>query len=165
MATVIYGLVDPRDGRVRYVGKTDADPRLRLRDHVYGIKQGRGWRVTNWLEHLLSIDLRPEIAILEEDPLDWAEAERRWIAHYREQYDDLCNISDGGDSPHEYTHPDEVKQRIGDAARARWADPLWRAEQLECIRKGLAHQDAVIKRERALRAMETRRNQACTKSA
>lgn len=34
MAFLIYGLFDPRNGELRYIGKTEDEPRLRYNQHI-----------------------------------------------------------------------------------------------------------------------------------
>lgn len=89
--TYIYGLIDPRNGRVRYVGKSD-NPKSRLGDHL---KDKSLCHRTNWVRSLLSEGIKPELVILENVVGDWKEAERKWIAHFGRE--NLVNGTDGGD--------------------------------------------------------------------
>jgi hypothetical protein len=92
----IYALADPRDGRVRYVGKA-ADVTRRLQNHLTPGALRRVRHVARWLAGLLAAGLRPTVTILETvaDGADWQEAERRWIAHHGR--DVLTNLTDGGE--------------------------------------------------------------------
>jgi hypothetical protein len=98
-AVTIYALVDPRDGRVRYVGAS-TDPSRRLREHLRTarrhLRNGSEFPVYGWLGELLSAGLRPELRTLEvvpgreEQPGEYGfreavEAERRWIRRHRRQ--------------------------------------------------------------------------------
>lgn len=72
----IYGLRDPRNGNTYYVGKTDNLQR-RLREHL-------GWsssdRTRKWVDELKSINLQPEIYVLEEIDMAYGDQrERYWI--------------------------------------------------------------------------------------
>src|SRR6266545_4815521 len=83
-ATYIYGLVDPRDERVRYVGQSH-DPERRFRQHLrfgqrlsdtFGLRdpetghyQGNPFHgqsgLSRWLEELAACRLTPELVILQ----------------------------------------------------------------------------------------------------
>lgn len=107
----IYGLIDPRDRALRYIGKSN-NPKKRLHRHLIDARLARYHREC-WLKGLLDAGLRPELIILEECPQDiWKEREQYWIAHYRERGADLVNRTDGGD-----TNPvlsPEVKARVAE---------------------------------------------------
>lgn len=85
---VIYGLADPRTGQIRYVGKTTKKLKDRLAGHLSGARAGRPG-VGEWMRSLTS---PPLIIVLEEEPLSWQEAEKRWIA----SLPDLVNLHRGG---------------------------------------------------------------------
>ena len=88
--TFIYGLRDPRDGAMRYVGKADR-PRRRLVRHV--VRRHEESAKAKWVRELFEFGLRPVLEILEEVYIDaWQDAERRWIA----SFDGLLNAHDGG---------------------------------------------------------------------
>lgn len=92
--TYIYGLRDPRDGLIHYVGKSNA-PKIRLEHHMKC--EGANRRKVSWLADLKDVGLSPSMDILECVMLsEWKEAECRWIAHGRAQGWPLTNISAGG---------------------------------------------------------------------
>lgn len=95
-AISIYGLVDPRTGQLRYVGKAN-DLASRLKSHLRDAKR-RDTPVYRWIRKLLTQGVGPSIRLLEECTGDWREAERRIIAEYREA-GTLLNVADGGDEP------------------------------------------------------------------
>lgn len=98
MQTVIYiyGLVDPRDKRVRYIGKTNSLKR-RLEQHVSN-DDASNPRKQRWIAGLKEKGLRPEMIVVEEcDNANWIEREKFWIAEYRVTESDLINIADGGE--------------------------------------------------------------------
>jgi hypothetical protein len=79
----IYGLVDPRDRRVRYVGQTnDVEERLRCHTKYASAISREGQKAKGrWTQALLAEGLRPQIVVLEVVPFAVADtAERRWIA-------------------------------------------------------------------------------------
>ena len=92
--TFIYGLKDPRDGKLGYVGKSNW-PRYRLLEHLdeLGVNPGK----TRWLDELKAKGLKPEIIIIEKVSLEtWKERERYWIKHYKANHK-LTNIGLGGE--------------------------------------------------------------------
>lgn len=92
----IYALVDPRDNRIRYIGKT-VNIKKRYEQHLYWFT-GTNPRKERWIQNLKDKGLKPELDVIEEcDRSSWIEREKYWIAHYREVYPDLTNISDGGE--------------------------------------------------------------------
>jgi hypothetical protein len=98
--TVIYGLVDPRDNQIRYVGKT-VEPAKRLYMHIWSARSGRfDNHRDRWIRRVLALGLEPSMTILETTTRErWQERERYWIA----ALPNLTNISAGGDgvdAPH-----------------------------------------------------------------
>lgn len=95
-AIFIYALTDPRDGRVRYVGKA-RDPAYRLRQHELGSECAEHHR-GRWLALLRRSGLRPGMIVLEAvGATEWREAEARWILQLRAKGCDLVNGTNGGD--------------------------------------------------------------------
>lgn len=111
----IYILVDPRTEEVRYVGKA-ANPGARLSGHVTQAKR-RDTYCRRWIAQLVDGGLRPKMIIVEGPTLEWEEAERRWIAHYRAQNARLTNLTDGGEGLTGYHHTDETKRKIAEGNR------------------------------------------------
>lgn len=76
----IYGLVDPRDARIRYVGCT-INPRDRVGCHVSSSKYETSPKA-GWVRELVALDLRPIFVTLQiaREPWEASEAERKWIA-------------------------------------------------------------------------------------
>lgn len=95
----IYGLFDPRDNQLRYVGKT-INLEARLRDHINWAIQDDPCPKSDWIKELLSLGLEPIISILEEtDEEGWAEAEVNWIATCRKLGLNIFNVANGGPNP------------------------------------------------------------------
>ncbi len=76
---LIYGLIDPRDRCLRYVGKTHKRREIRLQEHIAAAKEGESSHLYNWLRGLLKEKKEPEIFVLERVPGfdSWEEAERK----------------------------------------------------------------------------------------
>lgn len=90
---LIYGLSDPRDGKVRYVGATKVGLQYRMHAHLHDARNGESNHRCNWIRSLLAEGIKPEAKVLEEtDEHNWQEAERRWIA----SLPDLTNNAEGG---------------------------------------------------------------------
>jgi len=96
--TTIYALIDPRDGRVRYVGKTIQGVEKRLSQHkATAGRLGHQW-CARWIKSLDDRGLSPEITTLfVVEGGDWAMWERFWIKWFRSIEPKLTNICDGGE--------------------------------------------------------------------
>jgi hypothetical protein len=91
----IYGLADPRDHVIRYVGKTCGGLGHRLDWHI---REPTNRGMAEWLGGLWLCGVRPEIAVLEVcHCAKWEASERSWIARLR-KVSSLLNVEDGGDS-------------------------------------------------------------------
>lgn len=93
--THIYGMIDPRDRSLIYVGRS-CDPARRIRDHMRPVVLGLG------SQHPLHVRLRnmqragvsPELVVLETvNKTEAHRAEERWIAAFRPA-GTLCNQRD-----------------------------------------------------------------------
>lgn len=86
----IYGLVDPRTGEIRYVGRTFAlNMKYRYGTHVRGFDD----RTRHWVYDLASEGRVPSLCILEtvaEEDYD-SRIEQRWYGRLRERGCDLLN--------------------------------------------------------------------------
>lgn len=122
----IYGLLDPRDGRLRYVGVTVIALRHRLRLHFVQARDREGAK-EDWLRELEAAGLAPAIFTLAVVPAggDWEAAERAWIARMRSSYD-LLNRAAGGASATGARHSEETRARHAEATRRAYQDPIER---------------------------------------
>lgn len=82
---LIYGLLDPRDRSLRYVGKTHMRREQRLERHLEAAENGRTAPVSVWIRDLAAQGLQPHIFVLRRvsPDEDWREAEREVIALWR----------------------------------------------------------------------------------
>jgi len=134
LTTYIYGLWDPRDGRLRYIGKSN-DPKSRLPAHLRAAKKkGATSHLRCWLIGLMNDDERPMMEILEEIAVsDWQECEKDWIKQCRDIGLDLVNSCPGGlgGGVTRANMSEETRRKRSESAKARWQDPEWRARMME----------------------------------
>ncbi len=121
----IYALKDPRDGDIRYIGRT-RDERKRYQLHV-APSQLTNSHKSRWIRQLLSLGLSPILEILEVDVPDSAASERAWISRLRDSGHRLTNSTDGGDGACGMKVSAETRAKLS-AARAHvvYTD-TWRA--------------------------------------
>jgi hypothetical protein len=96
---VVYGLFDPRDGQVRYVGVTSYALHHRLSRHLHEVRVRKVCaRKADWIGGLVAAGLRPEIAALEVvDSAEGAhECEQFFVCYLRAIGAALLNDGDGG---------------------------------------------------------------------
>lgn len=117
----IYGLIDPRSGELRYVGKTSASPWNRADRHVREARAGHRTHRHNWLRQLLVVGLRPDVEVLEVHgtPEALAEAERHFIAYFRSVGCNLTNLTDGGEGTAGLVRSAENKAKVSAARKGR----------------------------------------------
>ena len=78
---MIYALIDPRSGKVLYVGVTD-NPQYRYKEHIR-CPPKESLAKNNWIKELLSLGLKPTFCFLEATHKDIAqEREYFWINHF-----------------------------------------------------------------------------------
>lgn len=167
----IYGIFDPRDGDVRYIGKSIGKLEYRWRIHQKELRDGkhnniRLLRLYNKLERLgLGNLCCLPIAYYENDELP--DAEVRWIARARRQGFDICNVSNGGGLLG-YKHTEETKRKISEikmGRKKRWTSPEARElfikrqreripseKQLAALARGRTDPDVVTRNREAVRA-------------
>lgn len=113
----IYALIDPRDDRIRYVGKA-SNIKRRFSQHC-SIQREKNHRA-NWLTKLRSLELEPTLKIIEEcGGSNWSERETYWIRYYRELGCDLVNATGGGEGATGRIITDETRRKMGKASKGR----------------------------------------------
>lgn len=96
LKTFIYVLKDPISFEVRYVGKSDK-PTERLYEHIRKSKYNVNYK-NNWINHLKKMGKSPILEIIDEvDKSEWGEAEKKWVADYKNNGCLLTNLTMGGD--------------------------------------------------------------------
>ena len=120
MEIKIYGLVDPRDNTVRYVGKTKRDLNIRLSRHINDKPIHNNYKY-NWICNLKKNGLKPIIIELEIcDETNWVDREQYWI----QQFKTLTNLTSGGEGINFFT--DEIIIKISDSLKKKWEDPEYK---------------------------------------
>jgi hypothetical protein len=114
----IYGYIDPRNGHLRYVGKTSC-----------GMKRPKNFiqhagHCLNWVKNLAQDNLKPEIVILEElsveaSNADLNEAERHHIAYWKFLGCELTNHRLGGEGGAGYKMTLEHRANLSAALKGR----------------------------------------------
>lgn len=112
-SAVIYGLIDPRTGNVRYVGYTAKSLKKRFKEHLRDIRRCKR---TSWIKSLQKQGLVPEVVVLEKvGEKNWQEIERKWIADFGRK--NLVNGTDGGDG---IVNPsEELRQKRAEVQKGR----------------------------------------------
>lgn len=92
--TFLYTLSDPRNGKIRYVGKSD-NPDKRLSSHL---RDRRLSHKRTWIDGLRQEGLVPTLDLLDEVPeRDWEFWEQEYIRVFRAIGIRLVNMTDGGE--------------------------------------------------------------------
>lgn len=147
MTVYIYGLWDPRNYQLRYIGKS-VNPEHRFRGHLDDAKytNNKSYKCS-WIRQLLSEGLIPSMEILEECTDDnWQEAEIAWIKEGREKGLNLTNISNGGDQPpnwNEFSDPEAARIKRNKTKKERGIKPpnlgrKWSQEYKDKMSKALS---------------------------
>lgn len=114
MTSIIYGLIDPRNNQLRYIGKTK-DCVSRLKSHIRFAKKQKFTHCHVWLRQVMKENKLPELCVIEEVPENqsWQDAEKFWISYWKYLGANLTNIREGGDGPvNQYICSEETKQKI-----------------------------------------------------
>ncbi len=95
--TFIYGLLDPKSNKLRYIGKAN-DPEARLAKHIREAKKSTSLHRLAWIRGLLNEGLIPKLILLMEVSRDqWSLVEKLLIFSLSDAGYDLTNMADGGE--------------------------------------------------------------------
>jgi hypothetical protein len=120
----IYALVDPRTGRIMYVGQS-IDIEKRFRTHLDTDRYEPNIAKRRWLKELARLDLKPQLIVLEECAFaDLDSAERRTISSLKASGLAELNLTPGGSTDRSVSrlgnsHPDDWFQLGLKVKRAR----------------------------------------------
>lgn len=102
----IYALIDPRDDKIRYIGKS-IDPDQRYIQHLNDKKSNKA--KVGWINRMANRGYEPTLKVLEvANERNWEERERWWIERGREFGWKLFNISPGGGGSGLYQLPSSL---------------------------------------------------------
>lgn len=139
--TSVYGLIDPIEHKIRYVGKTTS-PDKRLRDHIRQARHrsGRNTLKAEWIRRLASAGARPDMIVLEECGDEWPQREKYWIARIPH----LLNEKSGG----QIGCKPEAARKISAALKANKTrhGPEWRAKHADAMRGRKQSPETIAKR-------------------
>jgi hypothetical protein len=114
MEILIYGLVDPRNNQIRYVGKTKQSLSKRLSQHLWIGNKSNPYKF-NWINQLKIENIKPIIIELEKcDENNWVEREK----YYINELTNLTNITQGGENGLFFTK--EILDKISIGVKKVW---------------------------------------------
>jgi hypothetical protein len=121
---LIYGLVDPRTGEIRYVGRSSSGMGRpgshRKPQYLEKDRSHKG----NWVRKLLSLGLDYSVTILEEvAAAELSSRERFWIAEGRRRGWPLTNLTDGGEGMLGYVWTEGSRAKAAASKRGRKQAP------------------------------------------
>lgn len=114
----IYGLKDPRDCQIKYIGKTiNIDRRIKEHNQIHRNKKSKK---NSWITHLIRNGMQPIMEVLEEcEESRWIEREKYWIKYYQGLGFDLKNMTSGGESNHGYIFTEEDRLKLSKSQKLR----------------------------------------------
>jgi hypothetical protein len=87
-AAAIYVLLDPRDGLIRYLGRTSSPLHERLAAHIH---DPVNFAMATWLKEMKRAGVRPEIQAIATAPVRDAHGEEAWWLFKCSELGDLLN--------------------------------------------------------------------------
>lgn len=132
---LIYGLFDPRNGELRYVGKSSSGlkrPKEHWKPSALGSGRNR-WKIS-WLQQVLEAGSEPEVAVLEslENSDRLSEAEQWHIAYWRSLGCRLTNLTSGGEGTSGYVVSVETREKHRRNASGKKASRETREKMSSC---------------------------------
>lgn len=116
----IYGLVDPRNRQLRYVGKSMSGM-VRPKSHSYPSRMAENTHKAHWVKSVVASGFKPTIIVLEEfeseDGLN--EAEQFYIAYFRFLGCPLTNATEGGEGATGHRASEVTRTKMSEKRRGR----------------------------------------------
>src|SRR6266404_1076008 len=118
MSYFVYGLIDPRNGELRYVGEAK-NMKNRLAKHMTPSQLIGFNHKKNWIKLLKTEGLKPEMIMLEEHPTlkSALEAEIDLVAYFKAIGCDLTNGTEGGEGN---IPTEETKRKISQTLKGKY---------------------------------------------
>lgn len=116
----IYGIVNPITNELRYIGQT-VNFNKRKSEHLYRAKTLKSsWYLYNWLNSMLSNNIKPEFIIVDEVPIESLDYwEIFYISYFKSIGCNLTNYASGGNSRGGYNHTQEFKDYLSNKYKGR----------------------------------------------
>jgi hypothetical protein len=116
----IYKLIDPRNGKVRYIGYTNNKLQKRLRSHIRESLRINKTHKHKWIRSLLRVGLLPQIKIVKfikpNSNKSWQLWETHYIVKYKNKGFKLVNATEGGEG---VIMTPEIRAKIGLKSKGR----------------------------------------------
>ena len=107
----IYGLIDPRDQKLRYIGFTSKSLEERLLIHLKNTSN-KSYK-NSWIKSLSKENLKPEIFKIQDTDICSWESDEKWnIAYFKSIGCELTNMTIGGEGVVGRKVTDECKKRM-----------------------------------------------------
>ena len=161
LTLMVYALIDPRDGAVRYIGKSSSGLR-RPRGHA-ALARTQDKRhelhyCYRWIRQLQALDLLYRVVVLQELECGGkrlSDLERWWIAFARAWGCRLTNLTDGGEGTPGWVPSKETRAKLSLTQHRRWTDPEARARKSAAMRKYFEAPEARAKNSAAMRKVKS----------
>lgn len=125
----VYGLIDAREGIVRYIGQTIQSLPSRLGGHLGKARRGSRGHLHCWLRSVETRGSKVRIIPLQLDAV-WNESEVEWIARYRSMGAPLVNHTAGGMARSGYKLPAATIENLRSKVAEQWKSPDYRVKVL-----------------------------------
>lgn len=136
---LIYALVDPRSGEVRYIGQTSRGL-VRPIEQLYPcqFRREKNRHKANWLRQLRDLGLTALVEVLAvcESVSSLDESEIRLIKEFRLSGHALTNLLPGGAGTRGWKHTEETKAKMRGPRKARGPLPREQVEKSAAARRG-----------------------------
>ena len=120
MEGYVYGLIDPRDDEIKYIGQTKFNLDKRYKEHLRNCKytQTKNHNVYRWINELLEINQIPIIGVIEKvEFLKLDEREKYWINMYSKTIKNMTIGGTGIKYKKKRSFSKEHRKKIGDSCR------------------------------------------------
>lgn len=133
MYGVVYGLFDPRDGLLRYVGQTTRSLKKRLQEHLRIQNRTRATHLAHWVSLLWGLGFHPRIVELgvADSATALDELEVRMIAEHRAMGAKLTNHTEGGGGQKGRVVSEATRRKLSLAHKGRSAPHMKRPRATE----------------------------------
>ncbi len=124
MKNVIYGLVDPRNNQLRYIGKSETG-KQRFAEHMKPRSLTKDTHKDRWIKQLVALDMKPDFIVIEsfDTPEELFIAEEFWYEYFIALGCNLTNSTKCGKGTRGYVHKQETIQILKERALNRDKTP------------------------------------------